>query len=190
MLADRDLRRDHARDDTRSAGRLGTDYFGLRDELTEAERDYLERTRDVRRQRGAACHQRLLGARRVPVGAHQEDGRARHRRRRHRRLRVPADEPGRRRTDQHGAEPRRRQPRHLPGRPGRAGHAVHLDARLRGAEAALAAGHGPARPARRVRADRGRPRLGRRRSGDDGDTGGGRIPPGRGEALDRQRHDR
>ena len=24
---------------------LGTDYFGLRDELTDAERDYLERTR-------------------------------------------------------------------------------------------------------------------------------------------------
>jgi len=29
-----------------SIGRsLGTDYFGLRDELTDAERDYLERTR-------------------------------------------------------------------------------------------------------------------------------------------------
>ena len=90
----RDMLADETYDETTLAtteiGRsLGTDYFGLRDELTDAERDYLKRTRDVRRQRGAAGHQRLLGARRVPVGADQEDGHARHRRRRHRGLRVP-----------------------------------------------------------------------------------------------------
>ena len=40
----------------------------------------------------------------------------------------------------HGAEPRRRQPRHVPRRAGRAGHAVDRHARVGGAEAALAAG--------------------------------------------------
>src|SRR4051794_25456433 len=31
---------------TRIGRSMGTDYFGLRDELTDAERDYLQRTRD------------------------------------------------------------------------------------------------------------------------------------------------
>ena len=54
-----------------------------------------------------------------------------HRRRRHRGLRLPADEPDRQRAGPHGAQPRRRQPRHLPRRAGRAGHAVDRHARAR-----------------------------------------------------------
>ena len=49
----RDLRRDALA--TTAIGRsLGTDYFGLRDELTEAERDYLRAHPGLRRHRGAA----------------------------------------------------------------------------------------------------------------------------------------
>ena len=47
------------------------------------------------------------------------------------------------RAGAHGAAPRRRQPRHVPRRPGGAGDEVDRDARLGGAEAALAAGDGP-----------------------------------------------
>ena len=122
----------------------------------------------VRRRRGAAGHQRLLGARRVPLAADREDGRAGHRRRRHRRLRLPADEPDRQRAGPHGAQPRRRQPRHVPRGAGRAGHAVDRDARLGGAEAAVAAAawprwtssarsRSPSRPTARTRS-RWRPR--------------------------------
>ena len=42
-----------------------------------SERDYWRRTRRFRRRRGAAGHQRLLGARRVPVAADRAAGRAR-----------------------------------------------------------------------------------------------------------------
>ena len=44
----------------------GTDFFRIADQLTPEERDYWNRTRALRRRRGAAGHQRLLGARRVP----------------------------------------------------------------------------------------------------------------------------
>ena len=81
-------------------------------------------------------------------------GRARHRRRGHRGLRLPRDEPARVRPGAHGAAPRRRQPRHVPRRAGRTGDEVDRDARLRGAEAALAAADGAAREDRRVRAHR------------------------------------
>ena len=63
---------------TRRIGRSrGTDYFRIADQLTAEERDYWRRTRRLRRRRGAAGHQRLLGARRVPVAAGREAGRAR-----------------------------------------------------------------------------------------------------------------
>ena len=143
-----------------------------------------------RRRRGAAGHQRLLGAGRVPVAADREAGRAGHRRRRHRGLRLPADEPDRRRADPHGAQPRRRQPRHLPRRPGRPGHAVDRDARLGGAEAALAAGDGPAGQARRLRAHRADARLGLGRAGDHRPPRRRHLGDQRREEVDRQRHHR
>ena len=59
-------------------------------------------------------------------------------------LRLPGPEPDRVRAGAHGAQPRRRQPRDVARRAVRAGHEVDRDARLRGAEAALAAGDGPA----------------------------------------------
>ena len=122
----------------------------------------------LRRRRGAAGHQRLLGARGVPLAADQGAGQARHRRRRHPGIRLPADEPDRHRAGAHGAQPRRRQPGHLPRCAGRAGDAVDRHARLRGAEAALAAADGarwrswvrsrsPSRPTARTRS-RWRPR--------------------------------
>ena len=46
---------------------LGTDYFGLREPFTPQQEDYLTRTRDVRRHRGPAGDQRLLGAGGVPL---------------------------------------------------------------------------------------------------------------------------
>ena len=62
MLADETY--DETKLATTEIGRsLGTDYFGLRDELTEAELGYLTAYARVRGQRGAARHQRLLGAR-------------------------------------------------------------------------------------------------------------------------------
>ena len=103
-----------------------------------------------------------------------------HRRRRHRGLRLPADEPARRRAGQHGAQPRRRQPRHLPRRAGRPGDAVDRHARLGGAEAALAARDGHAGEARRVRPDRADARLG---LGGAGDLG----PPRRRRVGDQRR---
>ena len=75
----------------------------------------------------------------------------------------------------HGAGPRRRQHQHVLRRAVRPGHGLDLPARLRGAEAALAAGHGAAGADRRLRAHRARttartrsrwrPRA--RRDGDD-----------------------
>ena len=55
---------------------------------------------------------------------------------------CPGMSPARPRLGQHGAAPWRRQPRHLPGRPVRAGDEADRPARLRGAEGSLAAGDG------------------------------------------------
>ena len=79
-----------------SIGRsLGTDYFHIADQLTAEELRLLAAHPGLRRRRGAAGHQRVLGTRRIPVAADRKAGRAGHRRRRHRRLRLPADEPDR-----------------------------------------------------------------------------------------------
>ena len=56
-----------------------------------------------------------------------------------------------------------------------------------GAEAALAAGHGPDGEDRRLRPDRARPRLGRGRAGDQRPPRRRPLGAGRGQALDRQR---
>jgi glutaryl-CoA dehydrogenase len=45
MLADDSYTEDTLRL-TKIGKSMGTDYFGLRDELTEAERDFLQRTRE------------------------------------------------------------------------------------------------------------------------------------------------
>ena len=47
----------------------GTDFFRIADQLTAEERDYWRRTARFRRRRGAAGHQRLLGAGRISVAA-------------------------------------------------------------------------------------------------------------------------
>ncbi len=149
-----------------SANPSRTDYFLLRDEFTPAQLDYLTRTR-------AFVEQEVL----PEINGYWEraefpwplieklatvgivgDGIVG--------LRLPGHRPAVRRPDHHGAVPRRRQPGHLPRRAGRAGHALDRHARLRGAEAALAAADGPAGEARRVRAHRARPRLGLDRAGD------------------------
>jgi hypothetical protein len=88
------------------------------------------------------------------------------RRRGHRWLRLSGPQPDRLRAPAHRAQPRRRQPRHVPRCPGRPGDAVDRHARLREAEAALAATDGPPRPPRRVRPHQARPRLGLGRAGD------------------------
>ena len=116
--------------------------------------------------------------------------RARPLRRGHRGLRLPGDEPARARPREHGAAPRRRQPRHVPRRAVRPGDEVDRAARVRGAEGALAAGDGAARRDRRVRADRARPRLGLGRAGDDRAPRRRRLGARRRQALDRQRLDR
>ena len=84
----------------------------------------------------------------------------------HQRVRLPGHEPDGMRPGAHGAPSRRRQPRHVPRRAGRPGDEVDRDARVRGAEAAVAARDGAAREDRRVRAHRAQPRLGLGRAGD------------------------
>ena len=129
-------------------------------------------------------------ARRAAVAADAPARRPRPLRRGHHRLRLPGHEPARARPRQHGAAPRRRQPRHLPRRPVRARDEVDRPARLRGAEGALAAGAGAARGDRRVRADRARARLGLGRAGDQRAPRRRRLGARRRQALDRQRLDR
>ena len=142
---------------------------GLLPARREADR---RRARDPRpaarvlRARGDADHQRLLGAGRVPVRAGAEDRRAADGGRDDRGLRLPRDERDRGRAREHGVGARRRQHRHVLRRALEPRDAVDRDARLRGAEAALAAGDGRPRRDRGVRADRARPRLGRRPPGD------------------------
>ena len=117
-------------------------------------------------------------------------GAVRARRRRDRGLRLPADGSAVRRPDPHGAEPRRRQPRHVPRRAGRAGHALDRHARLRGAEAAVAAADGAAGQARCVRAHRAGPRLGLGRAGDLRPPRRRVLRDQRPQEVDRQRHHR
>ena len=118
------------------------------------------------RQGGHPGHQRLLGAGRVPLRAGAQAGRPQPGRRHHRGLRLPGAEHGRHRPGRHGAGPGRRQHLHLLRGPLGPGHDLDRPARLRGAEAALAAGHGPDGADRRLRPDRARPRLGRGRARD------------------------
>ena len=133
---------------------LGTDYFRIADQLTREELDYLRRTREFVDNEVLPVINGYWERAEFPWPLIERLGKLGHHRRRHRGLRLPADEPDRQRAGAHGAQPRRRQPRHLPRGAGRAGHAVDRDARLGGAETAVAARHGRAGQARRVRADR------------------------------------
>ncbi len=92
----------------------GTDFFRIADQLTDEERDYWRRTRDFVDDEVLPVINDYWERAEFPWPLIEKLRRARHRRRRHRRLRLPADEPDRQRADQHGAQPRRRQPRHLP----------------------------------------------------------------------------
>ena len=141
----------------------------------------------VRRRRGAARDQRVLGARRAAVAADAPARRPRPLRRGHPRPRLPRHEPARARPRQHGAPPWRRQPRHVPRRPVGARHEVDRSARQRGAEGALAARHGPPGCDRRLRAHRARPRLRLGRARDDRSPQWRRAGAGRRQALARQR---
>ena len=89
-----------------------------------------------------------------------------------------------------GTVPRRRQRQHLPRGAERPGHGVDQHARLRGAEAALAAGDGPAGEGRRIRTDRARPRLRFRRPGNHRPPGRRPLGAQRRQAVDRQRQHR
>ena len=81
-------------------------------------------------------------------------------------LRLPRRRQPARRHDRAGAGPGRPVHRDVHGRARRPGDGLDLPVRVGGAEAALAAGHGPDGEDRRVRADRARRRLGRRRRPD------------------------
>ena len=83
---------------------LGTDYFGLREPFTAEQESYLVR-RGSLSMPGHPGDQRLLGAGGVPVAADREDVPARHRRRRDRGLRLPADGSAVGRSGQHGDQP-------------------------------------------------------------------------------------
>ena len=92
----------------------------------------LPRDAPVRRPRGAAGDQPLLGGGRAAVAADAPARRARPLRRGHRRPRLPRHERAGARPREHGAAPRRRQPRDVPRRPVGAGDEVDRPARLRG----------------------------------------------------------
>ena len=104
------------------------------------------------------------------------------------RLRLPGEVDAARRHDRHGALPGRPVDLHVHGRPRRAGDGHDLPLRLRGAEGALAAGHGADGADRRVRPHRARLRLRRRpRAADDGPPGRRHLGAQRPEEVDRQR---
>ena len=152
---------------TTAIGRsLGTDYFGLRDELTEAERDYLQRTRTFVDTEVLPVINGYWERAEFPWELIKKMSA----------LGIVGDG-----IEGYGCPPMS---------PVAAG-LIHMELNrgdgsigtilavqaglamrsiwmlgLRGAEATLAAGHGPVGPARRVRADRAGTRLGRRRPGD------------------------
>ena len=74
----------------RDIGRsLGTDYFRIADQLTDAERDYWRRTRDFVDDEVLPVINDYWESAELPLAADQADGRAGHRRRRHRGVRLP-----------------------------------------------------------------------------------------------------
>src|ERR1700730_14649547 len=91
---------------------LGTDYFLLRAELTEDERDYLERTRRFVEEEVMPQINPYWERAGVAPGPGPAAGQARTGGRRAGRLRLPADEHRRRRPHRDGAQPRGRQHGH------------------------------------------------------------------------------
>ncbi|CAA9276502.1 MAG: Glutaryl-CoA dehydrogenase, partial [uncultured Blastococcus sp.] len=138
--------------------------------------------------RGPADHQRVLDAGGVPAPDHPGAGRAGHRRHPVLRARVPGQVGPARRHDRHGAVAGGPVGLHLHGRARRPRHGLDAPLRLRGAEGALASGHGPDGADRRLRAHRARLGLRRRpRAAHDRAPGRRRLGPQRPEEVDRQR---
>ena len=187
MLADRTYDEDVLT--TTEIGRsLGTDYFGLRDELTAAERDYLKVTRAFVDTEVLPVISGYWERAEFPWPLIKKMGA----------LGIVGDG-----IEGYGCPPMSPVAAGLihmelnrgDGSLGTIhavqagpGDALDLAARLRGAEEPLAAGDGPARPARGVRADRARSRLRRRGPGDHRRPRRRRLRHRRREALDRQRH--
>ena len=79
MLADDSYTEETLRQ-TRIGRSMGTDYFGLRDELTDAERDYLQRTREFIDTEVVPVINDYWERARVSMEAHRKAGRPRHHR--------------------------------------------------------------------------------------------------------------
>ncbi len=168
---------------------LATDYFHVREQFTDEQWEHFLATRRFVDEEVLPAINEYWEAAELPWPLMRRLAELGLVRRGHRGLRLPGHEPARPRPREHGAAPRRRQPRHVPRRPVRAGDEVDRPARLRGAEGALAAGDGPARRDRRVRADRARARLGLGRARDDARaataTAGSSTAPSAGSATAR-----
>ena len=126
---------------------LATDYFLVREQFTDEQWEHFIAHAPLRRRGGAARDQRVLGGRRAALAADAPARRARPLRRGHRGLRLPGHEPARPRPRQHGAPPRRRQPRHVPRRAVGAGDEV--DRRCSAPRSRRSAGCRPWRGSRR-----------------------------------------
>ena len=169
---------------------LATDYFQVREQFTDEQWEHFIATRRFVDHEVLPVINEYWEAAELPWPLMRRLAELGLLRRGHRGPRLPGHEPARPRPGQHGAAPRRRQPRHVPRRAVGAGDEVDRAARLRGAEGALAAGDGAARGGRRVRADRAGARLGLRRARDQRAPRRRRLGARRRQALDRQRLDR
>ena len=149
------------------ANALATDYFFLREQLSEPQLAVLQRVRAfVEDEVLPVINDYWEG--RGALAADQADGRTRDRRRGRSRLRLSRPGHDLVRAGDDGAQPWRRRHRDGARRAVRVGDELDLDAWLRGAQAALAAADGPDGEARGVRADRARPWLGLSDARDDG----------------------
>jgi hypothetical protein len=102
--------------DTGTGRSPGTSYYRSTDQLTGEKLSYLRRTRDlvdseVPDSEVLPVINGYWERAEFPVAADQEARQAEDRRRRYRPLRLPADEPDRRRAGEHGAQPRAGDPR-------------------------------------------------------------------------------
>ena len=136
------------------------DFYRIANVLDDGERALIKRVRDIRGRRGGAGDRGVLGARRISLRDHPEDGRGRHRRRRLRRIWRGRRQLAAERFCRDGAGAGRFVGRDVLGRAYRPFGRVDLSVRRRGAEAALAAGHDALREDRLVRPDRTAGRLG------------------------------
>ena len=168
----------------------GTDFYGIDD---SAHRRRTRRPRpgtDIRRRAPDPGGAGVLGACRVPPRTGLALRRARRGGRLALRLRLPRHERAGRGPDHPRAGPRRRKLQHLQLRAQRPGDDRDRPARLRRAEATLAARPRLLHQARRVRADRARPRLRRRPARHQRAPRRRALGPRRRQTLDRPGHPR